>query len=74
MVQPFSEKRCSLCSSVFKEYYAKFSNEKIQEIYACSRKCFIVFQTHMRADELEKHENDKIQKKVTFSDNVKVIK
>ena len=61
---------CSLCHSPFDKSYAVFKNDTYKEIFACSRKCFIVFQTYMRAYEVEKQQNEKMEKRVRFSENV----
>lgn len=64
---------CSLCEKPFEKEYATFSNALNNILYACSRKCYVVFHTYMRAQQIADKENKIPKKHVTFKNPVEIV-
>lgn len=64
---------CCVCFNPKEDVYATYTDNEENAYHCCSRKCYLVFQTHIRAGEIDKKEKDESKalgtrvKKVTES-------
>jgi hypothetical protein len=61
---------CSICFKPSETMYATYTDEENNAYHCCTRKCYLVYQTNIRAVEIGKKEKEDAKK---LSDRVKKI-